>query len=895
MCYSQSVSPLTILSHATTLVTQDVSGTATDSGITYTGLLTDAWTGTPINGKTITYTVSNTTIAAGCSATTLAAHGGASAYVGCYNDNWTRDLNGPSYDNGNINTIESCIAFCKGAGFAYAGVQVGSQCFCGSTYGRYGTGNACNFVCSQNHAEQCGGVWANSVYSTASTIPSGTAQCLVTPQWETLSATTYTGSFAGDYQYDAKTSTSNVNVVCDNSDVTITSANSQLWGKITITAKLTDEGVTISGKHIHITINNVNANAPNAYPAGTFVFDGQTDSNGQVQWQPTINWANVYLVTVHHDDDGAFCVSQVTQTLTLNPHHVAITTPAVEGMALKTDSITYTATVSDSDAAGALLDLSVVPGFVTLLSNTPSISPSCPTNAQLSNGVVAPATTATTHASCTVTPLKESHGASTIQATYIATQNYLGAVSATANIKVNCHPLVLTITSPTSQPWGTITIAGVLTDSVYNLPVSRTVVVSMNPTSDVATNSFTFTQSLTTDANTGAYSVTLPVGTPDAYSITVTHTDDDVYCYIQTPGSLAVQTHTTSLVTYPETGTATETNTIKYQATLIDTTVSPNKPIGTKIITILSSNTTAVPNCQDSQVNGTTSVPNSDRTGSDGNAYCSVTPVYETTTTTVTASFAGDYQYNPATSDSQPLTVLCDANAVAITSPDQIWGDVTVSLTLTHNGNPISNKNAVVTIQGTPGPTAHFVSVSSINAGTTDENGVISLTTSITVPGVYTVLAVHNDDQQYCATSAQQPLTVHTHSTALVVTATNGEATDYHAITYTATLTDTSGPVPVPVPGVKPIVLESSSSDDSPSCADANTPSTDATSGVATCSVTPNWSSTPSVTAAFAGDYQYNGAVSASAGFTVFCDPIAIAIVAYTQIWCPVGVSATVT
>lgn len=75
-----------------------------------------------------------------------------------------------------------CIAACSMLSFKYAAVQHGSECYCGNTYGQYGTvlSEKCNVPCSINtHAQSveaiplamifkqpCGGPLTNSVYKT---------------------------------------------------------------------------------------------------------------------------------------------------------------------------------------------------------------------------------------------------------------------------------------------------------------------------------------------------------------------------------------------------------------------------------------------------------------------------------------------------------------------------------------------------------------------------------------------------------------------------------------------------------------------------------------------------------------------------------------------------------
>jgi WSC domain len=93
-------------------------------------------------------------------------------YIGCFRDQQTnplpgaiasRDLNGLVTNEAGM-TSARCISVCRGQGFAYAGTQYGTYCFCGNAYGRSGAATNCNAACGGNPAEMCGGGWANSVY-----------------------------------------------------------------------------------------------------------------------------------------------------------------------------------------------------------------------------------------------------------------------------------------------------------------------------------------------------------------------------------------------------------------------------------------------------------------------------------------------------------------------------------------------------------------------------------------------------------------------------------------------------------------------------------------------------------------------------------------------------------
>jgi hypothetical protein len=91
-----------------------------------------------------------------------------SRYLGCYKDTDLRDLNEKHWEDGQM-TQDRCIESCRENGFAYAGIQYGSQCYCGNSYGRFGqiAENNCNTSCGGDSGRNCGGTWANSVFKTS--------------------------------------------------------------------------------------------------------------------------------------------------------------------------------------------------------------------------------------------------------------------------------------------------------------------------------------------------------------------------------------------------------------------------------------------------------------------------------------------------------------------------------------------------------------------------------------------------------------------------------------------------------------------------------------------------------------------------------------------------------
>jgi beta-D-xylosidase 4 len=108
-------------------------------------------------------------------------------YVGCYTDDNDRTLKGYSTRSG-TNSPAFCADLCGRAGYSYAGVEYGSQCYCGdaiNTNASKAEESACNTPCPGDASKTCGQTWLINVYSVTNPRPDGSSlflpDCTVDP------------------------------------------------------------------------------------------------------------------------------------------------------------------------------------------------------------------------------------------------------------------------------------------------------------------------------------------------------------------------------------------------------------------------------------------------------------------------------------------------------------------------------------------------------------------------------------------------------------------------------------------------------------------------------------------------------------------------------------------
>ncbi|KAF9042315.1 WSC domain-containing protein [Panaeolus papilionaceus] len=87
--------------------------------------------------------------------------------LGCYTDSAPRVLHYGMPTPSSPMTPEVCIGYCTSSGFALAGVEYGSECYCGNGFlYDYGQSQSCNMPCQGDAQQTCGGPNAIRIFAT---------------------------------------------------------------------------------------------------------------------------------------------------------------------------------------------------------------------------------------------------------------------------------------------------------------------------------------------------------------------------------------------------------------------------------------------------------------------------------------------------------------------------------------------------------------------------------------------------------------------------------------------------------------------------------------------------------------------------------------------------------
>ncbi|KAB5591986.1 fungistatic metabolite [Ceratobasidium theobromae] len=118
------------------------------------------------------------------------------AYKYCAREADGRTLTGYSFTSNSM-TVDLCVSTCVSHGFSIAGVEFGSECYCGNSFVGQSSGGGtvapeseCNMPCAGDSSQICGAGWRLSAYGSTTTTPgapvlpagwSATSKCITEP------------------------------------------------------------------------------------------------------------------------------------------------------------------------------------------------------------------------------------------------------------------------------------------------------------------------------------------------------------------------------------------------------------------------------------------------------------------------------------------------------------------------------------------------------------------------------------------------------------------------------------------------------------------------------------------------------------------------------------------
>ena len=115
---------------------------------------------------------------------TTAPSAGDYTSLGCYTDSASSRILTTTMPLSGLVRVSDCTSACSAAGFPYAGLEFGDECYCGSEISNNGAlasdSSICDMACSADGSEWCGGAGAINVYQnpnikqqSAAAIPTG--------------------------------------------------------------------------------------------------------------------------------------------------------------------------------------------------------------------------------------------------------------------------------------------------------------------------------------------------------------------------------------------------------------------------------------------------------------------------------------------------------------------------------------------------------------------------------------------------------------------------------------------------------------------------------------------------------------------------------------------------
>ncbi|CDZ96275.1 Glycoside hydrolase, family 71 [Phaffia rhodozyma] len=93
-------------------------------------------------------------------------------FVGCYVDSASSRVLGTIKTQSSSLTVDSCTSYCFRAGYTYAGMEYGTECYCASSLPSSLTAGTCSSACGGSSSQTCGGSYLISVYKAIVSVPS---------------------------------------------------------------------------------------------------------------------------------------------------------------------------------------------------------------------------------------------------------------------------------------------------------------------------------------------------------------------------------------------------------------------------------------------------------------------------------------------------------------------------------------------------------------------------------------------------------------------------------------------------------------------------------------------------------------------------------------------------
>lgn len=185
-------------------------------------------------------------------------------YVGCGTDDLSTRTFSAASTSSNSMTVESCIAFCSGKGYTYAGLEYASQCYCGNTLASdrapvTGVLGNCFTPCTGDSTEYCGGGSALSIYQSCSGLsscsnnayngPSGAAVSVASSALSSVAASSSKSSSSSSAA--ASSSTKSATTLVTSSKTSSKSSSTSTTKTSTKTSSKTSSSASTSTKANH--------------------------------------------------------------------------------------------------------------------------------------------------------------------------------------------------------------------------------------------------------------------------------------------------------------------------------------------------------------------------------------------------------------------------------------------------------------------------------------------------------------------------------------------------------------------------------------------------------------------------------------------------------------------